>query len=72
MLRFYPVFFNNRFALTKLDILDVMDEIKVGVSYKLKGKKIPYFPGKTDKTSVHILFIHVYVVNQTKKMMLAL
>lgn len=48
-----------------------MDEIKVGVSYKLKGKKIPYFPGKTD-CKCTILFIHVYVVNQTKKMMLAL
>uniref|UniRef100_A0A674C1R5 Adenylosuccinate synthetase n=1 Tax=Salmo trutta TaxID=8032 RepID=A0A674C1R5_SALTR len=36
------------FALTKLDILDVMDEIKVGVSYKLKGKKIPYFPANMD------------------------
>uniref|UniRef100_A0A4W5R575 Adenylosuccinate synthetase n=1 Tax=Hucho hucho TaxID=62062 RepID=A0A4W5R575_9TELE len=36
------------FALTKLDILDVMDEIKVGVSYKLNGKKIPYFPANMD------------------------
>ncbi|XP_037551196.1 adenylosuccinate synthetase isozyme 1 [Nematolebias whitei] len=31
-------------ALTKLDILDVLDEIKVGVAYKLNGKKIPHFP----------------------------
>lgn len=34
-----------RLALTKLDILDALDEIKVGVSYKLNGKRIPYFPG---------------------------
>lgn len=34
-------------ALTKLDILDVLDEIKIGVAYKLGGKRIPYFPGKT-------------------------
>lgn len=33
-------------ALTKLDILDVLDEIKVGVAYKINGKRIPYFPGK--------------------------
>lgn len=35
----------GRLALTKLDILDVLGEIKVGVSYKLNGKRIPYFPG---------------------------
>ncbi|KAG9344841.1 hypothetical protein JZ751_010530 [Albula glossodonta] len=35
-------------ALTKLDILDVLDEIKVGVAYKLNGKKIPYFPANMD------------------------
>lgn len=35
-----------RIALTKLDILDVLDEIKVGVAYKLNGKRIPHFPGK--------------------------
>ncbi|XP_013363333.1 PREDICTED: adenylosuccinate synthetase isozyme 1 isoform X1 [Chinchilla lanigera] len=33
-------------ALTKLDILDVLNEIKVGISYKLNGKRIPYFPEK--------------------------
>uniref|UniRef100_A0A8C8FJH7 Adenylosuccinate synthetase n=1 Tax=Oncorhynchus tshawytscha TaxID=74940 RepID=A0A8C8FJH7_ONCTS len=31
-------------ALTKLDILDVLDEIKVGVAYKINGKRIPHFP----------------------------
>lgn len=31
--------------MTKLDILDALDEVKVGVSYKLNGKRIPYFPG---------------------------
>lgn len=31
-------------ALTKLDIMDVLDEIKVGVAYKLNGKRIPHFP----------------------------
>lgn len=37
--------FGYRLALTKLDILDVLSEIKVGISYKLNGKRIPYFPG---------------------------
>ncbi|KAM4632847.1 adenylosuccinate synthetase isozyme 1 B [Polymixia lowei] len=36
------------FALTKLDILDVLDEIKVGVAYTLNGKKIPYFPANLE------------------------
>ncbi|XP_044263999.1 adenylosuccinate synthetase [Tribolium madens] len=31
-------------CLTKLDILDTLPEIKLGVGYKLKGKKIDYFP----------------------------
>lgn len=34
-----------RLVLIKLDILDVLDEIKVGVSYKLNGKRIFYFLG---------------------------
>ncbi|XP_019715901.1 adenylosuccinate synthetase isozyme 2-like isoform X2 [Hippocampus comes] len=31
-------------ALTKLDILDVLPEIKVGVAYKVDGQMIPHFP----------------------------
>ncbi|XP_036402422.1 adenylosuccinate synthetase isozyme 2-like isoform X1 [Megalops cyprinoides] len=31
-------------ALTKLDILDVLTEIKVGVAYKVDNGMIPYFP----------------------------
>lgn len=33
-------------ALTKLDILDVLPEIKVGVAYKVDGQTIPHFPGE--------------------------
>lgn len=40
---------SNSIALTKLDILDVLDEIKVGVAYKLNGKRIPHFPGNLMK-----------------------
>ena len=31
-------------ALTKLDVLDELDEIKICVAYQLDGKKIDYFP----------------------------
>lgn len=32
-------------CLTKLDILDTLKEIRVGVSYKIDGKKLDHFPG---------------------------
>ena len=34
----------NGIALTKLDVLDGLDEIKVCVAYELDGKKIDYMP----------------------------
>lgn len=37
-------------ALTKLDILDVFSEIKVGVGYKVDNEFIPYFPGEPANT----------------------
>uniref|UniRef100_H3DJA4 Adenylosuccinate synthetase n=1 Tax=Tetraodon nigroviridis TaxID=99883 RepID=H3DJA4_TETNG len=43
---------SNSIALTKLDILDVLDEIKVGVAYKLNGKRIPHFPENTANMDV--------------------
>ncbi|XP_059814329.1 adenylosuccinate synthetase isozyme 1 A-like isoform X1 [Hypanus sabinus] len=35
-------------ALMKLDILETFDEIKIGLAYKLNGKKIPYFPANQE------------------------
>lgn len=35
-------------ALTKLDILDVFPDIKVGVSYKINGKTVPFFPANQE------------------------
>ncbi|KAM6434771.1 adenylosuccinate synthetase isozyme 2-like [Liasis olivaceus] len=35
-------------AVTKLDILDTFEEIKVGVEYHLDGKQIPYFPANQE------------------------
>ncbi|XP_060099623.1 adenylosuccinate synthetase isozyme 2 isoform X2 [Heteronotia binoei] len=35
-------------ALTKLDILDVFPEIKVGIAYKINDKMIPHFPANQE------------------------
>uniref|UniRef100_A0A7N6A1V2 Adenylosuccinate synthetase n=1 Tax=Anabas testudineus TaxID=64144 RepID=A0A7N6A1V2_ANATE len=35
-------------ALTKLDILDVLPEIKVGVAYKVDNQTIPHFPANQE------------------------
>ena len=35
-------------ALTKLDVLDELDEIKICVAYQLHGKKIDYLPAAVD------------------------
>ena len=31
--------------LTKLDVLDDLPEVKVGIKYLVKGKELPGFPG---------------------------
>ena len=36
----------NGLALTKLDILDGFDEIKVCIGYRLDGREIDYLPGE--------------------------
>ncbi|KAI5631015.1 adenylosuccinate synthetase domain-containing protein [Phthorimaea operculella] len=38
-------------CLTKMDILDTLKEIKIGVAYKLKGKVIDYFPSSMAELS---------------------
>ena len=38
----------NGIALTKLDVLDELDEIKICVGYDLKGKKLDYFPAASE------------------------
>ncbi len=40
-------------ALTKLDVLDGMEEIKICVGYELNGRKLDYFPsGQADQAAV--------------------
>ena len=38
----------NGIALTKLDVLDDLDEIKICINYELDGKKIDYLPSNYD------------------------
>lgn len=43
-------------CLTKLDILDTLAEINLGVGYKLRGKRIEYFPSSAaDLAEVEVL-----------------
>ncbi|XP_047994213.1 adenylosuccinate synthetase [Leguminivora glycinivorella] len=45
-------------CLTKLDILDTLEEIKIGVAYRLHGKKIDYFPSSmTELSKVEVDYI---------------
>uniref|UniRef100_A0A4D5R8Y1 Adenylosuccinate synthetase n=1 Tax=Scolopendra viridis TaxID=118503 RepID=A0A4D5R8Y1_SCOVI len=45
-------------ALTKLDILDVFDEIKIGKAYKINGEILPYFPANLEElASVEVDYI---------------
>ena len=39
----------NGIALTKLDVLDELDEIKICVAYEINGKKIDYLPAAVDE-----------------------
>ena len=39
------VFVFHSIALTKIDVLDELEEIKVAVAYKIDGLELPSFPG---------------------------
>ena len=47
------LFFFDSLAVAKLDVLDTFEEVKIGISYKHKGKVLDSFPGK--KTSFFFL-----------------
>ena len=47
--------------ITKLDILSDLNEIKIGVEYRINGKPIDYMPGTIDELS------KVEVVYETHK-----
>lgn len=56
-------FFKIRLALTKLDILDMFTEIKVGVAYKLDGEIIPHFPGTLFFLRLCLTFIRLLILS---------
>ena len=58
---FYLKLFFDSLAVAKLDVLDTFEEVKIGISYKHKGKVLDSFPGK--KTS---FFFHKTVVGVSK------
>jgi len=39
----------DSFNLTKIDVLDDLDEIKIGVNYKINGKVIDYMPSTLEE-----------------------
>jgi adenylosuccinate synthase len=44
-------------AVTKLDILDVLPEVKIGIAYKLDGKELNHFPtSSAELGSVEVSF----------------
>lgn len=47
------------FCLTKLDILDTLPEIKIGVGYSLRGEKIDYFPSSSSDLSAVKVATHL-------------
>jgi adenylosuccinate synthase len=44
--------------LTKLDVLDGFEEIKIATGYKLDGKEISGFPGMSLRLSLRISLIN--------------
>jgi len=51
-----------RICLTKLDILDSFDEVKIGVEYQLNGKTLDYYPScLSELSSVKVLIILILI-----------
>ena len=49
---------NCSFALTKLDVLDSLPELKIGVAYMKDGKKLDYFPCKSSNGGTSTVWQH--------------
>ncbi len=56
-------------ALTKLDVLDTFDQIKICTGYKLNGKKINYFPhSESDQKKIEPIYeVHEGWVESTQR-----
>ncbi len=55
-----------RIAVTKLDILDDFEELKIGVAYQREGKKLTKFPGKNRPMLAFVSRSHVELDPGTK------
>ena len=55
-------------ALTKLDILSNIGELKIGINYKYKGETLPSFPGRTKvlEGKNHVLKISISLTSCPK------
>jgi len=42
----------DSYNITKLDVLDHLDEIKIGVNYKINNKKIEHMPSTLEEYSM--------------------
>jgi adenylosuccinate synthase len=41
----------DSYNLTKIDVLDHLDEIKIGIYYKINGKRIEHMPSTLEEYS---------------------
>ena len=51
-------------ALTKLDVLDDIEEVKIGVAYKVNGKVINYYPGRSLSAMLSFVMMLVLLWSQ--------
>ena len=58
----------NGIALTKLDVLDELDEIKMCIEYELNGKKIDYLPASVEDQLKLSLFLKVSMAGKNLQM----
>lgn len=49
--------------LTKLDVLDDLAEIKIGVKYMVDGKELPGFPGQCHFSSISDNLLKIYTAD---------
>ena len=57
----------NAIALTKLDVLDLFDEIKICIGYDLNGEKIDYLPAATeDQFNIKPIYAKLFLDGKQK------
>ena len=59
-------------ALTKLDILDDFEEVKIGVAYTLEGRRLDSMPGNVPQLQTMLLHYYTRVCNVCGQFLLLL